>query len=396
MGNKKEKMVAQVRQDWFEDAINYATSPAEKTAEGFLIARAPVTSVGVFLYRNDDGTPRRELRLPEEVFSEDSLNSLKLKPLTLLHPGKVTPENVSDVQVGSVGSDIYTDSYRVYVSLAATKQDAIDAVEEGTARSLSCGYTCDIEWTSGVWMGMNYDCIQRNIRYNHVALVPTPRAGDGNAIRMDGAGEPDPRIFEHQNKEDGMNLKTIHLDGADFQAEPQVIAALDKAQNRADAAEKELAQVRADSESKIANLTSEKSTVEAERDTLKERLDSMEKEMPGKISNAVKSRLDLVSKAQKAGVEVREDMADAEIKSAVILKKFPNANLEGKDESYISARFDCACEAIDQDAENKSRQDAAETTPHNVNPTAQENLDAAQKRYNERMDSAWKDKEKEA
>lgn len=385
-------MVAQIRQDWFEDAIDYATSPAEKTAEGFLIARAPVTSVGVFLYRNDDGTPRRELRLPEEVFNEDSLNSLKLKPLTLLHPGKVTPENVADVQVGSVGSDIYTDSYRVYVSLAATKQDAIDAVEQGTARSLSCGYTCDIEWTSGTWMGMNYDCIQRNIRYNHVALVPTPRAGDGNSIRMDGAGTPDPKNFEQHNQEDGMNLKTIHLDGADFQAEPQVIAALDKAQNRADSLEKELAQVRADSKTNLDKLTAEKSTVEAERDTLKERLDSVEKEMPGKISNAVKSRLDLVSKAQKAGVEVRDDMADAEIKRSVILKKFPTANLDGKDESYIQSRFDCACELIASEAETKSRQDAAETNAPHTEPTNQERLDAAEKRYNERLDNGWKDK----
>ena len=91
----KENDVQQTRNDWFMDAINYATSPAEKTPEGFLIARAPVTSVGVFAYRNADGTPRYELRLPEEVFSEESLNSLKMKPLTLLHPDQaVTPDNV--------------------------------------------------------------------------------------------------------------------------------------------------------------------------------------------------------------------------------------------------------------------------------------------------------------
>lgn len=391
MGKKQDNLVSQARQDWFEDAIDYATSPARKTEEGFLIARAPVTSVGVFLYRNDDGSPRRELRLPEEVFSQESLETLKLKPLTLMHPGKVTPENVEKVQVGSVGSDIYTDSYRVYIDLTATKQDGIDAVENGTARSLSCGYTCDIEWTSGTWMGMDYDCIQRNIRYNHVALVPVPRAGDGNSIRMDGAGVPDPKSFEQHNQEEGMNLKTIHLDGADFQAEPQVIAALDAAQKRADGLEKELSQAREDSKSALDKLTAEKSTVEAERDSLKERLDAAEKEMPNKISCAVKSRLDLVSKAQKAGVELKEDMSDSEIKSAVILKKFPSANLEGKDESYIQSRFDCACELIDQDAETKSRQDAAETTPHNVK-TAQDQLDEAQKRYNERMDSAWQDK----
>lgn len=395
MGNKvKENDVQQTRNDWFMDAINYATSPAEKTAEGFLIARAPATSVGVFAYRNADGTPRYELRLPEEVFADESLASLKMKPLTLLHPDQaVTPDNIEQLQVGSVGSDIETDSYRVYIPLAVTKADGIAAVESGSARALSCGYTCDIEWTSGTWMGVHYDCIQRNIRYNHVALVPVARAGDGNAIRMDGFGELEklPENYNQTNEEE-MNLKTIHLDGADFQAEPQVIAALDKAQNRADAAEKELDQLRTDSKAAAEKAAAEKAAVEAERDTFKERLDAMEKEMPGKISAAVKDRLDIVGKATAAGVEVRDDMAEMDIKKAVILKQFPSAQLDGKDESYVNARFDCACELIKADAENKSRKDAAETTPHNVNPTAQEKLEASKKAYNERMDSAWQDK----
>lgn len=395
MGNKvKENDVQQTRNDWFMDAINYATSPAEKTAEGFLIARAPATSVGVFAYRNADGTPRYELRLPEEVFADESLASLKMKPLTLLHPDQaVTPDNIEQLQVGSVGSDIETDSYRVYIPLAVTKADGIAAVESGSARALSCGYTCDVEWTSGTWMGVHYDCIQRNIRYNHVALVPVARAGDGNAIRMDGFGELEklPENYNQTNEEE-MNLKTIHLDGADFQAEPQVIAALDKAQNRADAAEKELDQLRTDSKAAAEKAAAEKAAVEAERDTFKERLDAIEKEMPGKISAAVKDRLDIVGKATAAGVEVRDDMAEMDIKKAVILKQFPSAQLDGKDESYVNARFDCACELIKADAENKSRKDAAETTPHNVNPTAQEKLEASKKAYNERMDSAWQDK----
>ena len=394
MGNKvKENDFQQSRLDWWADGIDYETRPAVKTAEGFLIARAPLTSVGVFTYRNADGTPRRELRLPEEVFSDESLATLRMKPLTLLHPEEaVTPKNADKLSVGSIGNDITIDPYRVYGSVSVTKADGIKAVEEKTARGLSCGYKCDIEWTSGTWMGVPFDCIQRNIRYNHVALVPVPRAGDGNAIRMDGAGTPEPRENYKPINEEKMNLKTIHLDGADFQAEPQVIAALDKAQNRADAAEKELSQLRTDSKAAAEKAAAEKAAVEAERDTFKERLDAMEKEMPNKISEAVKSRLEIVCKAATAGVEVRDDMADYDIKKAVVKKYYPNANLDGQEEAYINARFDCACEQAAKEAENKSRQDAAETTPHNVNPTAQEKLEAAKKAYNERMDSAWQDK----
>ena len=403
MNKKKYSLqVSQSRLDWYQDAINYETNPAEKTAEGFLIARAPVTSIGVFSYRNPDGSERRELRLPEEVFAEESLASLKMKPLTLLHPDeKVTPENVGKLSVGSVGSDVTSDSYRVYVSLTATKKDAVDAVENGSARSLSCGYDCDIEWTSGTWMGMKYDCIQRKIRYNHVALVPVPRAGDGNAIRMDSAGTPTlPDMNKHENntnQEDKMDK--IHLDGADYQAEPQVIAAYNKAVDRADGLEKELEKARTDAKEQLDKLTAAKSTVEAERDSIKERLDAMENEMPGKIEKAIKDRLELVGKATAAGVEVKADMADADIKKAVISKVFPSANLDGKDDAYIAARFDCACELSATKGDEKSRKDAADIPSANHELSAQDQLDAAKKRYNERMDNAWKDdfnKNKEA
>ena len=399
MMDKKDKILAaQCRLDWYEDAIDYATSPAEKTAEGFLVARAPVTSIGIFSYRNPDGSERRELRLPEEVFNADSLASLRLKPLTLLHPEEaVTPENIEALQVGSVGSDVTTDSYRVYVSLAATKKDGIDAVENGTARSLSCGYTCDIDWTSGKWMGMKYDCIQRNIRYNHVALVPAPRAGDGNTIRMDSAGTPtlpDMNKYEVNNNNNEDKMDKIHLDGADYQAEPQVIAAYNKAVDRADGLEKELEQLRKDSKAEAETLTAEKSAVEAERDSFKERLDKAEAEL------AAKAHLDILGKAAAAGLEVKADMADADIKKAVIGKVFPSAKLDGKDEAYIDARFDCACETIAMQKEAGSRGDAADIPPQNKQPISnQARLDEAQKRYNERMDNAWKDsfnKNKEA
>lgn len=398
MTKKKETLQAsQNRLDWYEDAIDYATRPAEKTAEGFLVARAPVTSIGVFTYRNPDGSERRELRLPEEVFNEDSLATLRMKPLTLLHPDEaVTPDNIGELQVGTVGSDVTTDSYRVYVSLSATRPDGIEAVENGTARSLSCGYVCDIEWTSGTWMGMKYDCIQRNIRYNHVALVPVPRAGDGNSIRMDAAGTPTlPDLNKHEsNKNNEDKMDKIHLDGADYQAEPQVIAAYNKAMDRADGLEKELNKVREDAKSAEDALKAEKSTVEAERDSLKERIDAMEKELPGKIDSAVQSRLDLVGKATAAGVEVKADMADAEIKKAVISKVFPNANLDGKDDAYVNARFDCACEISATKGDDKSRKDAADIPPQNHEDSAQDKLEASRKAYNARMDGAWKDEPK--
>lgn len=182
-----------------------------------------------------------------------------------------------------------------------------------------------------------------------------------------------------------MDLKKVHLDGVEYQAEAQVITALNQEKEKVAGLTKDLDQARQDA----AEASTKVSTLEAQRDSYKERLDAAEKDMPGKIDAAVKSRLDIMDKARSAGVEVRADMAETEIKSAVILKKFPQARLDGCDAAYINARFDAACELIAQEAENQSRQDAADIPPKN--PNNKDPLAESIARFNARMDSGWTD-----
>ena len=40
------------------------------TDEGYLVDHPIVTTCGIFEYKNDDGSTRRELRLPENVFDK--------------------------------------------------------------------------------------------------------------------------------------------------------------------------------------------------------------------------------------------------------------------------------------------------------------------------------------
>ena len=54
---------------------------------------------------------------------------------------------------------------------------AIDAIEDGSFRELSCAYRYDPDFTPGSYEGTPYDFIMRNIRGNHVALVEEGRAG---------------------------------------------------------------------------------------------------------------------------------------------------------------------------------------------------------------------------
>ncbi len=286
------------------------------------------------------------------------MQTLRNKPLTNNHPTEaVTPENIKDYQVGHIG-DIFRDEYHIVGELTVSTEEAIEDVADGK-RGLSCGYSAELDFTPGRWLGVEYDAIQRNIRYNHCSIVDEGRAGDSAKIHMDGlpAGAG---ISVHQDQqEEGYmptNLKSIKLDGVDYQAEPEVIKAMHKEKVRADEAE-----------AKIDASKAEKDKLEADRDSFKERADALEKELKEakeatldekKIDEAVNRRLSVLDSARKAGVEVKEDMGEKEIRNAVILKAFPSAKLDEKSEEYLAARYDAAKEILDSqeeaDAENRA------------------------------------------
>ena len=396
------------------DHSEWMTTPFERTTEGFLKGRAIVTCCGVFTYKRADGTLQRELRLPEEVFAPATLESLKLKPVTLNHPTElVTPENADMLQVGSLGdnpsstnqeyngngepTDLkkLTDGLNVAVDMIITKKDAIDAVINGK-QGLSMGYTCDIEMAEpgSTWCGVEYDYIQRNIKYNHCAIVDAGRAGDNAKIelRVDSADA----VLEDKlvTKDGGTKmLKKINLDGIDYEAEESVIKALNTEKKRADDAVAELSKFKEDSAKELSVMT-------AERDTQKERADKAEEDLAKakaealdstKLDEAVNARIELYKNAEKAGVEVKNDMKDADIKKAVIAKVFPKANLDGKDSAYIDARYDATIEMLAERADSNSRQVLADTPNNHA-----DSVDDARQRMIDKMkkDSRHEQEEK--
>ena len=54
-------------------------------------------------------------------------------------------------------------------------------IEEGL-KGLSLGYSCDYEYKKGVWNGIPYDFVQKNLVGNHLALVPRGRMGSSVAL----------------------------------------------------------------------------------------------------------------------------------------------------------------------------------------------------------------------
>lgn len=153
------------------------------TEEGYLIDRPILTSTGIFEYTNPDGTIRRELRLPEEVFAPESLASYKGKPVCITHDaGLITKNNVHDEGVGTILSEGYRSGNDVRAEIVI--QDT-DAMKDSGLKELSLGYNLDLDETPGVWEGQPYDAIQRNISINHLALVLEARAGEQARLNID-------------------------------------------------------------------------------------------------------------------------------------------------------------------------------------------------------------------
>ena len=321
------------------EAPKWSTAPFTKTKEGYLVGRACVTQIGVFPYTQADGTIIHELRCPEEVFKQESMDSLKLLPLTNEHPDfRVTSENVRQVQIGNVGSNPSGDNVYLTVDMIVQYVEAINDVMAGK-RELSCGYSADLDPTPGVWGGVAYDAIQRNISYNHVSIVPRARAGDAARIRLDAAGNA--VINRDEIEEEPVMAEATNVVVTIDASEVQNLIKAEK--DRADGLQ-----------SNLDALTTEKVKIEAERDTLKDSLEKANlkvKELEAArvdekaVEAAVARRVRILDAATKAGIEVK-DMKEPEIQKAVVLKVFPKANFDGKDQVYLDARFDGAVEQL--------------------------------------------------
>jgi hypothetical protein len=383
---KKADSISRVnRVDVYDDDWNFSF---RETPEGYLMGKAVVTNVGVFTYLNTDGTVRRELRLPEEVFRPDSMWSLRGKPVTNNHPTeKVTVENIHDYAVGKTEGEPIFDSYYLSIGLVFDDKETIQQIKNGK-RALSCGYDCELEWTPGVWMGVPYDAIQRNIVYNHISLVDRGRAGDAAVIRIDTVDAIVHKSME-VNQMDA-NLRTISLDSVDYKADEKVIEAYQAAIANATEIQKNL-------DAAIA----EKSTAIAEKDAVAEKLATLQKNFDelqanhvdkSELDRLVQDRIDLYDVAKKAGVEYKNTDADMDIKKAVIAKLAPKAQLDNADDTYINTRFRIVVEDMDELTADAAAQAARiVNAPQNTEPEKRVDAEASRQAMKERLLGKKKD-----
>lgn len=310
-----------------------------KTPDGFLQGTAVVSRAGVFSYQNEDGSIRKELRHPDDVLSAESLETLKLKPVTDEHPTQmVTPETVKELQVGMTGETVTVDGQNIVATFVVNDASAIEAIESGRKREVSLGYMVDLVEESGEYNGERYDYRQTAVRYNHLALVPRGRAGNAR-INMDGAAV---QLVTGGDEMAEKAMKTVRLDGIDYEAAPEVV-------NRLDALEAQVKQ----GETALQEGKAQAEKAQAALDELKKRNDALLEQLkPEALDVIVNERVALVEAVRKvAGAEAKLDGLSAkEMQLFAIKAKHADFNAEGRSDEYIAARFDAIVEAGNFDA----------------------------------------------
>ena len=375
------------------------------TPEGYLIDHPILTRVGIFEYKNPDGSIRRELRLPEEVFAPESLASYKGKPVILTHEaGMIDSDNVQQEQIGTILSEGTQDGDNVRAQIIIHDARKLDY----GLRELSLGYSLDLEETPGEWQGQPYDVIQRNIRVNHLALVEKARAGDSARLNIDGEDtqaekggntmskrkdgltpEEIAQLVEEYKKRKEQRMQGQQPDNqpaADSEGEENTPENQDEGEETAadpvqevkenrdrrdaagdcetmDEANGMIAQQDADiqklldfiaqlqakidfdeaseSETKAENNADEEGAEGASQEEKKEESLNMDS-----IDAIVSQKIELIRLGDKLHMDGIDAMKPMDAKKAIIKKVNPNIRLDGKDKAYIDAMYDITKESI--------------------------------------------------
>lgn len=369
-----------------QDIQKFDVNVLHKTPEGYYQGNVVCTGIGVFRYLDKNKKFVQRLRDVDDVKAATA--SINCKPITLQHPNKpVNVENVKDLQVGMTANDATFDGLNNRVTVTITNKDAIDAIDKGEVKAFSMGYKCSVVENDGVWQGVHHDQQQKDIVYNHLALVTKGRAGDkvnfmvgdsaefadifdmadpemdgeetkptedGTGIQdgqpvvvNDGKGSPDVNLKDNNHNQE-QSMKTIQLDGVDYQADEKVIEALQAAQN--DAATK------LDEIQTLLSAVDEKDSQIAD---LQEKLDTANDEIDESVIDAaVNAKLKILDAARAAGIECESSDDVSDLKRKVIAAAFDKIDLDSiEDEASINALFASANKVIADRAEKADQND---------------------------------------
>lgn len=328
---------------------------AKRTSQGFVKLDARLSRTGVLEYRLADGTVRRELRLPEEVFHADALATAEAGlPVTVGHPrDSVNPTNVKTLKVGQSIRDASPEGQRYLAAkLQIEDAQAIAKIDSGELEELSCGYTVKLDNTPGVWNGQPYDAIQRCVRLNHVALLPRGqgRSGGEVGLRLDAQ---DSTSAYSLAKEPTMIIKFDEAEHEVSEAVAPLVTQLQETLKTNETRIQELTALLAASEAKVTaaaviepvkqdskDLDAKLGAAEARADQAEKALQDAKEAAQAALDSRVDARVELITAAKKVlGQDFKhQGMADRAIREAVLAKA--GQRCDGKSDGWVEGAFD--------------------------------------------------------
>ena len=375
--DKAERRIVKHRDQVINDGCG---NKMKKNDEGFLCGSASVAKVGVMSYLMEDGSILREFVPPETLFNEDSMHSLKMKPVTNTHPSskKVNSSNASYTQIGYTGEDVKQDGDYLVINLTITDEYAIADVEDGR-QELSPGYAAELVMQEGEYEGKEYDAIQVKRTYNHLSIVDNARGGTDIRMNLDGF-----ELYETNEKE--YSMSKFNIDGIQYEASPEVVNYITKS-------EKALT----DAKDELSGAQKDLDKVSAERDALKAKVDELEKiDHAADIAKGVQERIALLKKADSVKVECEniDELDNRAIKVAIINKRFPSIVVDSESSDVrLDAILETIEDKVDEAEVNLDEQKKVSTPIQKSEPKA-DSADDARKRMIQADEDAWKPENK--
>jgi len=373
---------------------------AQRTEQGFLEGIVPISRIGVFPYRNDDGTFRFELRHPKDVFDKASLDSFRGMPINVEHEELMdSPEAIARSKVGQIGDSVYADGELVRANIKIDHPRGLQAVDAG-AKELSCAYSLDLLPEAGVYEGQTYTHRQTNIRGDHLTL--TKKARLGPKLRLDSA-DPFDVECDSSNLLKEPTMKNFNIDGIEYQAAPEVVNFIAKIQAKAKDSEEEvlatkklLEAEKAEATKGMDSLKGQLAAVTADKKKAEDALSALEKDIPARAAAIAKDKADLMVVAQAvlpAGEVSRVSALDSsEIKVAIIKSKYPSIKLDSQSADFLNGLFESVKASVKDTGSNalhENRATSADSSLQNGDNSQVVSADSAREKMLKRQAEAY-------
>lgn len=165
----------------------------EITEDGFMRCKARVLMESIMPYGCNEleGLPEGfnnstvNMYVPlNEIANSDALRSLEGMPIVAGDHTWMSPDLIADYSMGNISGTPIVDGNSLICNLLVTNPEAIEAIKNGKIGEISAAYRAETEFTNGLWNEQTYDCIQKGLRFNHIAVIPKGHGRGGSEVRI--------------------------------------------------------------------------------------------------------------------------------------------------------------------------------------------------------------------